>query len=113
VNNKLRINLESETSGKVASTFIASSLSILTIGILAYFRKQLPWLEVYPPAGTFSGIWLYSYVIWAIVWLVLFIALRRREKTGTIKVWLTLFLASLATTTILVEASLNWSSIFE
>jgi hypothetical protein len=113
VKSKLRINLESETSGKVASTFIASSLSILTIGILAFLRKQLPWLEVYPPAGTFSGIWLYSYVIWAILWVVLFIVLRRKEKTGTIKAWLILFLATLATTTILVEASLNWSTLFE
>jgi len=109
----LLVNLESETSGKVASTFIASSLSILTIGIFTYLRRQLPWLEVYSPAGTFSGIWLYSYVIWAIVWVALFITLRNREKVGTIKVWLTLFLASLATTTILVEASLNWSSIFK
>jgi hypothetical protein len=113
VKSKLQINLESETSGKVASTFIASSLSILTIGIFAYLRKQLPLLEVYPSAGTFSGIWLYSYVIWAILWVALFITLRHREKTGTIKVWLTLFLVSLATTTILIEASLNWSSIFK
>jgi hypothetical protein len=109
----LLVNLESETSGKVASTFIASSLSILTIGIFTYLRRQLPWLEVYSPAGTFSGIWLYSYVIWTIVWVALFITLRNREKVGTIKVWLTLFLASLATSTILVEASLNWSSIFK
>jgi len=113
VKSKLQINLESETSGKVASAFIASSVSILTIGIFGYLRNQLPLLQVYSPAGTFSGIWLYSYVTWVILWVVLFLTLRQREKMGTIKVWLTLFLASSATTTILIEASLNWSSIFK
>lgn len=96
-------------SGKVAAIFIASSISIVMIGIFAYMRKQLPWLEIYSPAGTFSGIWFYSYAIWAVLWVSLFLILKRKESAGGIKIWLTLFLISIAISTVLVEASLNWS----
>lgn len=109
---KLRIQLISEVSGKVAAIFIASSVSIVIIGILTYMRKQLPWLEIYPPAGTFSGIWFYGYIIWAILWTGLFFLLRNKEIFGNIKIWLALFLASLAASTLLIEASLNWSLVF-
>lgn len=106
------IQLTSEVSGKVAAIFIASSISIIVIGIFTYMRKQLPWLEIYSPAGTFSGIWFYSYVIWAILWVALFLILRRKESVANIKIWLILFLTSLAVSTILIEASLKWSLVF-
>lgn len=103
------IQLTSEVAGKVAAIFIASSISIIVIGIFTYVRKQLPWLEIYSPAGTFSGIWFYSYAIWAVLWVSLFLILKRKESAGGIKIWLTLFLISIAISTVLVEASLNWS----
>lgn len=102
----------SNISGKVAATFIAASAALIMIGILAYFRKQLPWLEIHPPVGTFGGIWFYSYIIWAIIWVGLFFILRNRESVGSIKMWLIVFLASLAFCTIMVEASLEWELLF-
>ena len=109
----MRIQLASEASGKVAAIFTASSVSIVMIGILVYMRKQLPWLEIYSPAGTFSGIWFYSYVIWAILWVTLFLILRHKASVGRIKIWLILFLISIATSTVLIELSLNWSLLFK
>jgi hypothetical protein len=110
---ELQINLQTAASGKVAAIFISCSLSVLVIGILTLLRSQLAWLEVYPPAGTFSGIWLYSYMIWVVLWVGLYIILRHKENIGTIKTWLIFFLASLATTTVLIEVSLNWSSLLK
>ncbi len=105
----MRAQLASKVSGKVAAIFIASSISVVMIGIFAYMREQLPWLEIYSPAGTFGGIWSYSYAIWVILWLVLFFTLRHRESAGSIRIWLVLFLISLATSSVLIELSLNWS----
>lgn len=103
------IQLTSEVAGKVAAIFIASSISIIVIGIFTYVRKQLPWLEIYSPAGTFSGIWFYSYIVWAVLWTALFFLLRNKETIGSIKIWLIFFLTSIAFTTIMIEASLQWS----
>ncbi|MFQ5970244.1 MAG: hypothetical protein ACE5J2_07120 [Nitrososphaerales archaeon] len=108
----MKIELQTVAEGKVAATFIASSIAIIVIGILVFIRKQLPWLELYSPAGTFSGIWFYSYVLWGILWLGLFLLLRRRESAGSIKTWLILFFASLAVATVLIEMSLKWSLVF-
>jgi hypothetical protein len=109
----LRIELATEVSGKVAAIFIASSISIIILGILTYTRKQLPWLEIYSPAGTFSGIWFYSYIIWAVLWVVLYFLLRNKQSAGSIRLWLLLFLASLTASSVLIEMSLNWSLLFE
>ncbi len=108
----METQIQAQVGGKIAAVFIASSAAIISIGVLTYLRKQLPWLGVYSPAGTFSGIWFYSYVFWGILWVGLYLVLRRRERAGSIKLWLVLFLASLAATTILVEASLKWGLVF-
>lgn len=108
----MKAQLTSYVSGKVAAVFIVSSVSIIMIGIFTYMRKQLPWLEIYSPAGTFSGIWFYTYIIWAVLWIGLFLVLRNKENMGTIKNWLILFLISLAVSTLMIEASLNWSLVF-
>lgn len=109
---KLKTQIQILVEGKVAAAFIASSVAIIAIGLLTFLRKQLPWLEFYSPAGTFSGIWFFSYALWGILWLGLFLLLRRRERVGSIKTWLILFFGSLAVTTILVEASLKWHLVF-
>lgn len=102
-----------KVSGKVASAFLSSSISILLIGILAYFRKQLPFLQVYPPTGSLGGIWLYSYLVWIVVWLITYVALRKRETVGSIKGWVAVFITSVVLSTLLVEIGLNWSSLFQ
>lgn len=108
----MNLQLTSQVSGKVAAIFVASSVSIVMIGIFTYLRKQLPWLEIYTPAGTFSGIWFYSYVRWAVLWISLYFILRHKQTAGNIRIWLVFFLASLAASTLLIEASLNWSLVF-
>ncbi|OGD54259.1 hypothetical protein A3K80_08025 [Candidatus Bathyarchaeota archaeon RBG_13_38_9] len=93
-------------SGVTASAFISASIGILLIGILAFLRKGLPFLEVYPPAGTFSGIWLYSYLIWGGVWAFSYSILKRYQSVWTLKGWSILLLISILVSTILIEASL-------
>lgn len=108
----MKTQLTFHVSGKVAAIFIASSVSIVMIGIFTYMRKQLPWLEIYSPTGTFGGIWFYSYIIWAVLWVGLFFILRNRESMGSIKTWSIVFLTSLGVSTVMIEASLNWSLVF-
>ncbi len=109
----MKVNSGLEVHGKVAATFLASSIAIIMIGIFTYMRKQLSWLELYPPAGTFSGIWFYTYIIWIVVWIISFVILRHKESVWKFRTWLITFLASIAVSTILIEASLKWSLVFD
>jgi len=102
-----------KVSGSLAAMFASTSITSLLIGIFVYFRKQLPFLEVYKPAGTFSGIWLYSYIIWIILWLVGYAALRKRKEAGNLRTWVLIFIASVIIGTLLAEASLKWYTLFE
>jgi len=103
---------EFKVSGSLAAVFISSSITSLLIGILVYIRKLLPFLEVYSAAGTLSGIWLYSYVIWIILWLLGYAVLRTRKEVGSLRTWVIVFALSVIIGTLLTEASLKWSSLF-
>jgi hypothetical protein len=101
-----------KVSGGVAAAIIAASLGLVAIGILAYVRADEPfhsWLVVYKPTSQYGGIFLYGNVIWGAIWIGLFFALRHKQNTGTLKIWLIFFLISLAVGTVLVLASLDWS----
>jgi hypothetical protein len=111
-----KINLDFVVSGKVASIFMASCISLIIIGILVYIRKKSPWLVI-PPAdvgpdccGTFIGITLYGYGIWVLLLLVLYFILRHKQNAGSIKIWLISFLVSVLISTIMIEASFKWSA---
>jgi len=68
-------------------------------------------LVPYMPAAQYGGIFLYTKVIWGIVWVGLFFALRRKQKIGNMRTWLLIFLASLGVGTALSVASLDWSQL--
>lgn len=104
---------EFKVSGSLAAMFISSSITPLLLGILVYFRKRLPFLEVYAPAGTFSGIWLYSYIIWIILWLLGHAALRGRKEAGSLRTWTIAFVVSVIIGTLIALASFKWSTLFE
>ncbi len=101
-----------KVSGSLAAMFASSLITSLLIGIFVYFRKQLPFLEAYKAAGTFSGIWLYSYIIWIIFWLVGYVALRNRKEAGSLRTWMIVFTVSVIIGTLLAEASLKWYTLF-
>lgn len=103
---------ELKVSGSLAAMFISSSITSLLIGILVYIRKQLPFLEVYAAAGTFSGIWLYSYIIWVILWLLGYAALRGRKEIGSLRIWIIVFVISVIIGTLLALASFKWYTLF-
>jgi hypothetical protein len=96
-------------SGVTASTLLSASIGILLIGILAVLRKGLPFLEVYPPAGTFGGIWFYSYLVWGGVWAFSYLILKRHQSVWTLKGWSIFLLISILVSTILIETSLIWA----
>jgi len=98
--------------GSLAAMFTSTSITSLRIGIFVYFRKQLPFLEAYKAAGTFSGIWLYSYVIWIVLWLAGYVALRKRKEVGNLRTWMIVFTISVIIGTLLAEASLKWYTLF-
>jgi fructose-specific phosphotransferase system IIC component len=99
-----------KTSGKVAAVFIATSASILMVGILTplWVHLQQKWLVVYAPAAGYSGVFFYPTLAWAVLWAGLYFTLGRKESEGTAKRWMTMFLASLIAATAIIMASLPW-----
>lgn len=99
-----------KTSGKIAAIFIATSVAILMVGILTptWIKLQQPWLEVYKPAAGYSGVYFFSHLVWAVLWAGLYFGLRHKEHVGTVKLWLLVFVMSLAIATGLITGSLPW-----
>lgn len=105
---------KTQVSGAVAAAIIAASIAIAAMGVLAYFRQSEPlktWLVPYVPTSQYGGIFLYSNVIWGVLWVGLFLALRHKHNVGTAKTWLTFFLVFLGIGTAFAEASLDWSQL--
>jgi hypothetical protein len=95
-------------SGKVAAAFLSASIAMVVMGVLTFVRKDQQWLVPYGPAAQYGGIFMYSEITWAVLWMGLYIAMRNKERVGTIKFWLVFFLMSLAVATGLAESSLKW-----
>jgi len=93
--------------------FFSTSVTSILIGILFYIRNQSPWLAVYSGAGTWSGIWLYSYLTWIILWLIGYVALRGRKEVGNLRTWVIIFTIAVIIGTAIVAANLEWASLFE
>ena len=112
---KPSLNLSTtQVSGAVVAAIIAASIALAAVGVLTYFRKVEPlktWLVPYVPAAQYGGIFLYTKVIWGILWVGLFFALRHRQKMGNMRTWLLFFLISLGIGTALSVASLDWSQL--
>jgi N-methylhydantoinase B/oxoprolinase/acetone carboxylase alpha subunit len=108
---KPSLNLSAtQVSGAVVAAIIAASIALIAVGVLTYFRKVEPlktWLVPYLPAAQYGGIFLYTKVIWGIVWVGLFFALRHKQKMGTMRTWLLFFLISLGIGTALSVANRN------
>jgi hypothetical protein len=100
------------TSGKIAAAFLAVCTSIAILGILSFFRTQLPWLDIYKPIAVYGGILVYSYVICGVLWAGLYFVLRHKEKIGNLKVWTIIFIITIIGSTILIEASLKWTRLW-
>jgi len=93
--------------------FFSTSVTSILIGILFYIRNQSPWLAVYSGAGTWSGIWLYSYIIWIILWFISYFALRGRKDARSLRTWVAIFTIAVIIGTLIVAANLEWVSLFE
>jgi plastocyanin len=103
---------KTQVSGAVVAAMIAASIALVALGVLTYLRKTEPletWLVPYTPTAQYGGIFLYSNVIWGVMWVGLFFALRQRQNVGTLRSWLVFFLASLGVGSGLAMASLDWS----
>lgn len=101
-------------SGAVVAAIVAASIALIAVGVLTYFRQVEPlktWLVPYVPTAQYGGIFLYTKVIWGIVWVGLFFALRHKQKMGNMRTWLLIFLESLGAGTALSVASLDWSQL--
>ena len=103
-----------QVSGAVVAAIIAASIGLVALGVLTYFRGVEPfktWLVPYAAAAQYGGIFLYTKVIWGIVWVGLFFALRHKQNVGNLRTWLLFFLISLGVGTALAVASLDWSQL--
>jgi plastocyanin len=103
-----------QVSGAVVAAIIAASIALAAVGVLTYFRKVEPlktWLVPYLPAAQYGGIFLYTKVIWGLVSVGLFFALRHKQKMGNMRTWLLFFLLSLGVGTALSVVSLDWSEL--
>jgi hypothetical protein len=97
------------SNGKVAAAVISASIGLVLMGIFTYERGPLlGFLQIWKPIAAVGGIWLYGYLAWIISWMILYKALGKKEKIANMKVWLVVFFASLAVSTVLMLASLDW-----
>lgn len=104
---------ETKVSGSLAAMFFSSSISSILLGILFYVRKQLPFLTVYEAAGAWSGIGLYSYLIWIVLWIIGYLVLRGKKEAGSLRTWVLVFVLSVVIGTLIIVSNLNWASLFE
>jgi plastocyanin len=105
---------KTQVSGAVVAAIIAASIALVALGVLTYLRKTEPlktWLVPYTPTAQYGGIFLYSNVIWGVLWAGLFLAFRHRHNVGTLRSWLVFFLVSLGLGTGLAISSLDWSQL--
>lgn len=103
---------EVKVSGSLAAMFSSTSITSIVIGILFYMEKE-SFLVVHTALGPWSGIWLYSYVIWIILFAIGYVALRGRKEVGSLRTWLLVFALSIIIGTLMIESHLEWSSLFE
>jgi hypothetical protein len=102
------------TPGRLAAAFLSSSLAMIVLGGLVYCRNDLrSVLNVYPPASVFSGVWLYSYAIWLLLWVGLDRVLRRRETVWTLPGWISLFLGVTLFTIVFMQFRVEWHTLFQ
>jgi hypothetical protein len=101
--------------GSLAAAFLSSSIAIILMGVMVYLREEVlnSILGIYPVMGTFGGIWLYSYLIWLVLWIVLYFALRRRASMGSLSTWTNFFIVAALLGIFISLASLEWMALFE
>ena len=101
--------------GSLAAAFLSSSIAVVLMGVMVYLRGDVlkSTLEIFPALGTFGGIWLYSYLIWLALWVVLYVAMRGRDFSGSLRFWINFFVAAVLLGILIVEASFEWSTLFQ
>lgn len=101
--------------GSLAAAFLSSSIAIILLGMMVYLREEVlrSTLEIYPALGTFGGIWLYSYLIWLVLWIVLYFALRGRASMGNLSTWINFFVVATLLGILITLASLEWNTLFQ
>jgi hypothetical protein len=101
--------------GSLAAAFLSSSIAVVLMGIMVYLRGGVlkPTLEIYPALGTFGGIWLYSYLIWLVLWVILYAVMRARADVGSLAYWVNFFIVAVLLGIVIAEASFEWSTLFQ
>ena len=93
----------------MVAAIVSASIGIILMGVLTITRSSLTdTLAIWKPIAAVGGIWLYGYLVWIVSWGILYKVLGKRQKVGNMKIWLAVFFVSLAISTILMEASLEW-----
>jgi hypothetical protein len=101
--------------GSLAAAFLSSSIAIILMGVMVYLREEVlnSILGIYPALGTFGGIWLYGYLIWLVLWIVLYFALRGRASMGSLSTWINFFVVATLLGILITLASLEWNTLFQ
>jgi hypothetical protein len=83
----------SKPFGPVAAAFLAAGIGSFVLGLLttiseasATFADKLNW---YNPVGPLSGKTLISVIVFAVSWLLLYLAWRRKEPSPRMVFWVT------------------------
>jgi hypothetical protein len=101
--------------GSLAAAFLSSSIAIVLMGVMVYLREDVLnlILGIYPALGTFGGIWLYSYLIWLVLWVGLYFALRGRASMGSLSSWTNFFVIAALLGMLISLASVEWNALLE
>ena len=95
--------------GRLGAAFLSSSLTVLLFGVMVACQGGLlrPLLALLPlPA--LGGLICLSYLVWALLWLVLSCLLGSRQSVGTLPIWTAIFLGATLLSILLAEVSFMW-----
>lgn len=104
---------EIKVPGPIAALFASGSITSIVVAILFYLHHDLPWLAIYPDAGTWSGMSLYTYLIFAALWIVGYVALKGKKEVGKMSTWVIILMVSMIIAILVIESQLEWASLSE
>ena len=97
--------------GHLGAAFLSSSITVLLFGVMVSCRGGVlgPMLALLPMPAM-AGIICVSYLLWALLWIVLYCLLSGRETVGTLPVWMTIVLGAVLLSILIAEVSFAWRS---
>jgi len=97
--------------GHFGAAFLSNAITVLLFGVMVSCRGgALRPLLAFLPMPALAGIICVSYLLWALLWIILYYLLNGRESVGTLPVWTTIVLGAALLGSLIAEVSFAWKA---